>query len=128
MISDKLIPLKHCRKLVQYMSFLKELLIIILNLNCNLFIQEKKRIIEKLKIDKSETDVFKSEVIQELKSQIRKEEQKLHQVSTKPNVFTKLKAAKISFFTFNNKTKQYVFAQFLSLEPAQAELFFILFL
>ncbi len=83
MISDKLIPLKHCRKLVQYMSFLKELLIIILNLNCNLFIQEKKRIIEKLKIDKSETDVFKSEVIQELKSQIRKEEQKLHQVSTK---------------------------------------------
>ena len=38
-------------------------------------------IMEKLKMDESEKDVFKTEVIQELKSQIGKEERKLQQVS-----------------------------------------------
>jgi hypothetical protein len=38
-------------------------------------------IMEKLKLDESETDVFKMEVIQELKSQIGKEKRKLQEVS-----------------------------------------------
>ncbi len=44
---------------------------------------------EKLKLDESEKDVFKTEVIQELKSQIGKEERKLQQVNDQllSNVF-----------------------------------------
>jgi hypothetical protein len=46
-------------------------------------------IMEKLKLDESEKDVFKTEVIQELKSQIGKEERKLQQVNDQllSNVF-----------------------------------------
>ncbi len=45
---------------------------------------------EKLKLDESEKDVFKTEVIQELKSQIGKEERKLQQVNDQllSNVFS----------------------------------------
>ena len=45
-----------------------------------LLIQEKRRVVEKLKFGESETDIFAAEVVQELKLQLGKEQAKLEQV------------------------------------------------
>ena len=64
-------------------------------------------IMEKLKMDESEKDVFKTEVIQELKSQIGKEERKLQQVSRIICFQIRLRLILKSFSSIINQINKY---------------------